>query len=176
MRRATAAIRNGMGLIIVILVVAFLLAVGLTVIAVTQTGPEVAGNVRLHQQALQAAEAGFDAAWKQISDQLGGGIISDFSNIYRTTYGGASGFDDPANANYYRRLTDAQIVADVKANSENEIFADVAMPGDDRFAYTVFLVNDEFFGTADETDCIMVCIGRGPRDSYARIEVEIALN
>lgn len=175
MRRIKPNFRKGMGLIIVILVLAFLLAVGLTVIAVTQTGPEVAGNVRLQQQALEAAEAGFDTAWLQIKNQLAGGIISDFSTLYRTTYGGASGLDDPANANYFRRLTDQQIVADVKANSENELFADQAMPGDTRFSYTVFLINDEAQGTPDATDCILVSIGRGPRNSYARIEVEIAL-
>ena len=154
MRRAKPGIRNGMGLIVVILVLAFLLAVGMTVISITQTGPEVAGNVRLHQQALQAAEAGFDAAWRQLSDQLGGGIIADFTTLYRTTYGGASGLDDPASANYFRRLTDQQLVADVVANSENELFADEPMPGDPRFAYTVFLIDDETYTVPDETDCI----------------------
>lgn len=176
MRRAKPDTRKGMGLIIVILILAFLMGVGMTVIAVTQSGPEVSGNVRLQQQALQAAEAGFDAAWKHLTDQLGGGVISDFSTLYRTTYGGVSGLDDPASPNYFRRLTDQQLVADVTANAENELFADVAMPGDARFAYTVFLIDDEVLGAQDETDCVMVCIGRGPRNSFARIEVEIGLN
>lgn len=179
MKHTKPNIQNGMGLIIVILVLAFLLAVGITVIAVTQTGPEVAGNVRLQAQALQAAEAGFDAAWKSLNDQFNGGLISDFSNLYRTTYGGSSGLDDPLNANYFRSLTDREIAEDVLTNSDNELFRDTDMPGheiDHDFAYTVFLINDESVGTPDDTDCIMVCIGRGPRMVFARLEVEIALN
>jgi hypothetical protein len=173
MKRINADLRRGMGLIVVILVMAFLLAVGLTVIAVTQTGPEVAGNVRLQQQALEAAEAGFDAAWKELTDQFAGGLSADFSSLYRTTYNGSSGLDDPMSENYFRRRTDQELVADVKTHPENEIYADQAMPGDARFSYTVFLINDETQGTADPTDCILVSIGRGPRNTYARIEVEI---
>ncbi|MBN2206345.1 MAG: hypothetical protein JW742_02985 [Candidatus Aminicenantes bacterium] len=176
MRRVNLDIRKGMGLVIVILVLAFLLGVGITVIAVTQSGPEVSGNIRLQQQALQAAEAGFDAGWQHLTGQFADGVIADFTTLYRTTYGGASGLDDPISPNYFRRLTDRQLIADVLANSENELFADVAMPGDSRFAYTVFLIDDEVLGAQDETDCILVCIGRGPRDSSSRIEVEIALN
>jgi len=169
-------VRKGMGLIVVILVLAFLLAVGMTVISVTQTGPEVAGSVRLQQQTLGAAEAGFDTAWKNLSDQFNGGLISDFSTLYRTTYNGASGLDDPLDtANYFRRLSDQQLVDDVIAHPENELFAAQSMPGDTRFSYTVFLIDDEALGTPDVTDCILVSIGRGPRNSYARIEVEIAL-
>ena len=169
-------VRKGMGLIVVILVLAFLLAVGMTVISVTQTGPEVAGSVRLQQQTLETAEAGFDVAWRQLSDQFNGGLISDFSTLYRTTYNGSPGLDDPLDtANYFRRLSDKQLVDDVKARPDNELFAGQAMPGDGRFSYTVFLIDDEARGTPDVTDCILVSIGRGPRNSYARIEVEIAL-
>jgi len=176
MTRTKPNVRKGMGLIVVILVLAFLLAVGMTVISVTQTGPEVAGSVRLQQQTLETAEAGFDAAWKNLSDQFDGGLISDFSTLYRTTYNGASGLDDPLDtANYFRRLSDQQLVDDVLAHPENELFAAQAMPGDVRFSYTVFLINDEALGTQNVTDCILVSIGRGPRNSYARIEVEIAL-
>ncbi|MCJ7588659.1 MAG: hypothetical protein MUQ00_12275 [Candidatus Aminicenantes bacterium] len=183
MTRTKPNVRKGMGLIVVILVLAFLLAVGMTVISVTQTGPEVAGSVRLQQQTLETAEAGFDVAWRQLSDQFSGGLISDFSTLYRTTYNGSPGLDDPLDtANYFRRLSDKQLVDDVKARPDNELFADVDMPGkdpdissDNWFGYTVFLINDEALGTQDVTDCILVSIGRGPRNSYARIEVEIAL-
>jgi len=176
-------VRKGMGLIVVILVLAFLLAVGMTVISVTQTGPEVAGSVRLQQQTLGAAEAGFDTAWKNLSDQFNGGLISDFSTLYRTTYNGALGLDDPLDtANYFRRLSDKELVDDVKAHPDKELFKNEDMPGKDEdissdnwFSYTVFLINDEALGTPDDTDCILVSIGRGPRNSYARIEVEIAL-
>ena len=57
---------RGVSLIIVILVMAFMLTVGIALVTITSTGPAVAGNIRLQDQAFNAAEAGFDAAWTSI--------------------------------------------------------------------------------------------------------------
>jgi len=57
---------KGVGLIVVILVLSFMMSVGLVLITTTSTGPEVAGNIRDQQQAFNAAEAGFDNTWLTI--------------------------------------------------------------------------------------------------------------
>jgi hypothetical protein len=177
---------KGVGLIIVILVIAFLLAIGLVVITVTSTGPAVAGNIRLQQQAFNAAEAGFDAALRAITDNLGGGAFVDFGGQYRTTYNGQPGIDNPDSnpatnpnyLNYFRRLTDRELVQDALSHTPKDtyIFASQPMPDDSRFSYTVFLIDDEAGGgTADDMDAILVCIGQGPQNTYARLEIEIAI-
>jgi hypothetical protein len=168
---------KGVGLIIVILVIAFLLAMGLLVITVTSTGPAVASNVRLQQQAFNAAEAGFDAALRSLSDSLTGGLFVDFMGEYRTTYNNQPGLDIPWDVNYFRKLTDKQLVDDVQAHPLPCIFALQPMPGDNRFSYTVFLINDEgaVGASLDHMDAILVCIGQGPQNTYVRLEIEIAI-
>lgn len=169
---------RGVSLIIVILVMAFMLTVGIMLVTITSTGPGVAGNMRLQEQAFNVAEAGFDASWKAISDTINAGGISDFSSMYRTTYNDIAGLDDPnpINPNYFRRLTDQQLVDDVMRMTDNYIFASQPMPDDSRFSYTCFLLNDEAGGgTADPMDAILVCIGKGPRNTYSRLEITIQI-
>jgi len=54
---------RGSGLIVVIMVVAFMLAVGMLLLTVTGTSPKISDNIRLQGMAFDAAEAGFNAAW-----------------------------------------------------------------------------------------------------------------
>src|SRR5512139_1627782 len=91
---------NGVTLIIVVIVLAFMFTVGLALLSVTRTGPNVAGNMRWHQMAFNAAEAGIDSSLKYISETM-----ADFYGKYRTTYGGSPGLDDPASPNYFRKLS-----------------------------------------------------------------------
>lgn len=166
---------RGSGLIVVILVVAFMLAVGALLLTVTGTSPKVSDSLRLQGMAFDAAEAGFNAAWIVLNDAFLNKIYTSFNGQYRTTYGGAPGLDDPLSPNYFRRLTDEQILADVAADPTNAIFSSEPLVTDPRCVYTVFLINDEAPGTivADDSDCIMVCIGRGPRGVTKRLEIVI---
>ena len=172
---------KGSGLIVVIMVIAFLLAVGIILLFVTGTGPEVAGNVRLQERCFNAAEAGFDSAWRYLNESYLGGLYTNFSGQYRTTYNGQPGLDEsdplgPNYANYFRNLTDQQLVEDIINDPTNAIFVEQPMPNDPNFTYTVFLINDEASGISqDDMDCLMVCIGRGPRNSSARLEIEIEI-
>jgi len=167
---------KGVTLIVVIIVLAFLLTIGVMLLTVTGTGPKVAGNVRTQQLTFNTAEAGFDASWRFISDNLINEVWYDFSGQYRTTFDGQAGLDDPTSANYFRKLTDQQLVEDVLTNPDNFIFASQPMPNDNRFTYTVFLINDEAGGgTQDDIDTIMVCIGQGPQNTYSRLEIEVEI-
>ena len=161
---------KGVVLIVVIIVLAFMITIGLALLGVTRSGPSVAGNMRWHQMAFNAAEAGIDSALKYISESM-----ADFYGQYRTTYGGSPGLDDPASPNYFRKLGDDQILADIATNADNYIFSDVPMPYDNHFTYTAFLVDDDGGGAvADSTDSILVCIGRGPQNTFVRLELVIA--
>jgi len=162
---------KGVALIIVIIVLAFMFTVGLALISVTRSGPNVAANMRWHQMAFNAAEAGMDAALRYINENM-----ADFYGQCRTTYGGSSGLDDPASPNFFRKLSDAQILADIAANADNYIFSNVAMPYDSHFMYTVFLVDDDGGGPSpDTTDAILLCIGQGPQNTYVRLEIALAI-
>lgn len=160
---------KGVALIIVIIVLAFMFTVGLTLLSVTRSGPNVAGNMRWHQMAFNAAEAGIDTALKYISENM-----ADFYGQYRTTYGGSPGLDDPASPSFFRKLTDEQILADIAANPDNYIYSNVVMPDDNNFTYTAFVVDDDGGGpTPDSTDAILVCIGHGPQNTFVRLELTI---
>jgi hypothetical protein len=189
---------RGSGLIIVIMIVAFMLAVGMLLLSVTATSPKVSDDIRLQGLAFDAAEAGFDAAWAQLNGFFLGMAYTSFSGHYHADYNGTPGtLDDPGtndqpNPFYFRNLTDEQIVADCLAHrgeyANTLIFnseplspdpADPAGPTDLVGSYTVFLINDEG-AVPDDHDCIMVCIGRygtlgrqGRRDVYKRLEIVI---
>jgi hypothetical protein len=171
---------RGVGLIILIMVTAFLLAIGVLLVFVTGTGPEVAGNIRAQERAFNAAEAGFDAAWRFLNENIIGGSVMDFSALYRTTYDGQPGLDDPVSDFYFRKRTDQELVADViKSHTipTDALFVDEALENDPSLAYTVFIINNEaMFGvTPNDRDCLLVCIGRAGRDTFARIEVQIEI-
>lgn len=174
---------RGSGLIVVIMVVAFMLAVGMLLLTVTGTSPKISDNIRLQGMAFDAAEAGFNAAWGVLNDNFLNidNSNANFSSFYRTSYGGnPDGLDDPTRNHYFRKLTDEQLWADCIANPDPltttfPMLLNWPLPTDPRCSFTVFLINDEAPGTviADDRDCIMVCIGRGPRNTFKRLEIVI---
>lgn len=169
---------RGSGLIIIIIIVAFMLAVGMLLLTVTGMSPKASDNLRLQGMAFDAAEAGFNAAWVVLNDNFLNRVTTSFGGQYRTNFGGATGLDDPASPNYFRGLTDEQLVADIAADNtaaNPALFSSEPLATDARCEFTVFLVNDEAPGTitADDNDCILVCIGRGPRNTFKRLEIVI---
>jgi len=170
---------RGTGLIVLIMVIAFLLAVGIILLFVTGTGSEVAGNIRLQERAFNAAEAGFDEVWRYLNENIVSGAILDFSAQYRTDFNGnVNVLDDPADTNpyYFRKLTDEELVADVIKDPANAIFVNQPLPDDNTLTYTVFLINNEAAGVAqNDMNCIIVCIGRAGRNTYVRLEILVEI-
>ncbi len=179
--------KKGMALIIVVIVLAFLQVVGIVLLQVTGTGPKVAGNIRTQQQAYNAAEAGFDVAWTNIEEYFGLGEWAHFDGHYVIE---PSGIDDPQSDNYFRRLSDIELLNlidsdwDGTSDLENVIFCRqtyVQTEGspDNRYRYTVFLIDDEAGGgIPDLTDAILVCIGSveiGNTITTTRLEIELVL-
>ncbi len=175
--RRPAAHERGIAIIIVILVTAFLLAVGVSVLSLSGTGPKVSNSLRQQELAFQAAEAGFDAAWRYLNDASEGGAFMDFSGLYRSTYGGVEGLDEPLDPHYFRKLTDEELWTDIVADSTTAIFPPTQLPQDSRLSYLVFLVNDEPPGAVpNHADGILVCIGRGPQNTYKRLEIVLEIS
>lgn len=180
--------RRGTGLIVVIIVLAFLLSIGVTLITITSTGPKVSANIRAQDQAFNAAEAGFDAAWIAIESNFSNEAWTSFEEHYLRE---PTGIDLPQDGNYFRKKTDLEILNmldqdnDGQADVDNVLFfkqpyirrADGSF--DPNYTYTVFLIDDEAGGgVADPTDAILVCIGvigQGANLATARIEVELAV-
>lgn len=181
---------RGVGLVIIILVLTFMLSVGISLVTVTGTGPQIANNVRSHQAAFNAAEAGFDAAWMTIEDSYTTGAWISFEGHYLTE---PYGIDNPADlTNYFRRLTDQDILGLIDANGDglpelnNVLFCKepyVLKPDgslDPRYTYTVFLIDDEAGGTdpTNHNDTLMICIGTagvGKNVSTTRLEIGMAV-
>ncbi len=179
---------KGAGLIVVILVMAFLVSVGIALITVTGTGSRVAGNIRTQQEAFNAAEAGFDAAWIAVEDQFLNGAWTSFEG---NTLVDPTGIDIPLDVNYFRRLTDQEVFDLLDADGDgtpdygNIVFFKqeyVPLSGggtDPRYTYTAFLIDDEAGGgTPDPFDVLLVCIGTagtGSSMTTSRIEVELAV-
>jgi hypothetical protein len=164
---------RGSGLIVIIMIVAFMLAVGMLLLTITGTSPKASESLRLQGMAFDAAEAGFDSSWAVINEAFINHAWETFAGQYRTTFDGSEGLDDPQSPYYFRKLTDAQIVADIVADPTGALFSSEALSTDPRCTFTVFLVSDEApgWGPPDDGDCIMVCIGRGPRNTYKRLEI-----
>jgi len=170
---------RGAGLIIMIIVVAFLLSVGILLLFVTGTGSVVAGNIRQQERAFSAAEAGFDATFQSLNTGIViNQTVTDFASMYRTTLGGQPGLDDPASPNYFRRRTDSEIWADVVSDPTNAVYVNQPLTTDSSLTYTVFLVNDEaVVGVSpNDMDCLIICLGRAGRNTFARIEVTIEIH
>jgi hypothetical protein len=166
---------RGSGLIVIIMIVAFMLAVGMLLLTITGTSPLASDNMRLQGMSFDAAEAGFNAAWLALNEGFNSGLWTSFAGRYKTTYDGQP-FDDPTQpATYFRSLTDEQIVAECAAHPDPNtiIFNAEPLATDPRCSYTVFLVSDEAPGTIapNDNDAILVCIGRGPRNTYKRLEI-----
>lgn len=201
-KRAVKKFSAGSGLIVVILVLAFMMTVGLVVLTISSTGPKVSSAMRFQEEAFNAAEAGFNEAKILIEDAFGSRQWSSFAEHYLTQ---PEGIDIPfinyeiskPNPLYFRRLTDEQILSlldpdhDGLANvpAEQIIFFEQPFVRNDkgefdlRYRYTVFLINDEAgrWGAADPKDVLMVCIGvvrSGPnvKDKIlatCRLEIEL---
>ncbi len=179
---------QGTGLIVVILVLAFLLSIGITLITITSTGPQVSANIRSQDQALNAAEAGFDAAWIAIESNFADEGWTSFEEHYLRE---PTGIDLPQDESYFRKKTDLEILS--MLDQDNDGQADIANvlffkqpfirrddgSFDPNYTYTVFLIDDEAGGgVADPTDALLVCIGvigQGANLATARIEVELAV-
>lgn len=179
---------RGSALIIVILIMAFLVAAGISLLTVTGTGPAVSANIRTQEEAFNAAEAGFDAAYEAINTLLIDGTWDNFDGRCLTE---PAGIDQAASDLYFRKKTDDEVLAmldpggDGAADPANVLFfrqTFARTPAglvDPRFAYTVFLVNDEAMGGIyDPQDVLLVCIGtatQGGRQTTSRLEIVIAI-
>jgi hypothetical protein len=181
--------RKGATLIVVILVIAFLLAVGVAVLTVTSTGTAVSGSMRNQEMAFNAAEAGFDASRRAIVAQIDGGAWTNFAEHSLDV---PTGIDLPliagaSNPLYFRRKTDEELLTMIAPYSTdpdkvifyNEPFVHDTSGADDmRYTYTAFLINDEAGGgTVDPTDVLLVCIGvvRSGTRILATTRLEIVL-
>jgi len=159
--------------------------------------------MRYQEEAFNAAEAGFDAARMTIEDLFGSGQWTSFDEHYLTQ---PTGIDIPflngnleaPNPAYFRRLTDEQILNLLDSNHdgicdypgqvvffEQPFVYDQQGKLDERYRYTVFLINDEA-GTGqapDPSDVLMVCIGvvrSGPKLTdrilaTSRLEIELEM-
>ena len=180
---------RGTGLVVVIMLLAFMLTVGMVLITTTSSGPEVAGSLRIQQQAFNAAEAGFDTAWLDISLLLVDKTWLNFDEHYLQE---PAGIDIPIDDIYFRRQTDDELLAmigDIDSGTpsySNILYykqSYVRTGGsvlDPRFTFTAFLIDDEASGAEppDAGDALLVCIGRielGGRTVTARIEIELVL-
>jgi len=179
---------KGMGLIVVILVLAFMLTVGIIIVTITGTGSKVTGNIRWQEQAFNAAEAGFDSAYLAIEDFFAGASWTSFDGHYLID---PAGIDIPLDDMYFRKKTDAEVLdlldptGDGIPDYDNVIFyktpyiPDGAGGFDNRYTYTVFLIDDERGGGApDPGDALLVCIGAvelGDTLITSRVEVELVI-
>jgi hypothetical protein len=187
-RQKEAAKQKGSGLIVVILVMAFLVTVGVALITVTSIGSRVTGNVRAQQEAFNAAEAGFDVSWIAVEDYFLNHAWTSFDGRYLTE---PAGIDIPLDVNYFRYFTDQELLnildqdGDGNPDYNNVIFfkqefISVAGGGTDpRYTYTAFLIDDEAAGgMPNHGDALLICIGTagtGPRMSTSRLEILLAV-
>ena len=193
MKQSSQNCERGSSLIVVIMVVAFMLAVGVALLTITGTAPKAAGSVRNLEEAFNTAEAGFDAARIAIENNFFDGTWTNLpDNCLQTP----TGIDLPYDANYFRKKTDAELVAAPAAGGiplptatngvifKDQPFIKNAAGGDDLTrTYTVFLIDDEadtaHGAVPDASDALMVCISvvrAGNRIlSTSRLEILIGI-
>lgn len=167
--------RRGSSLIVVILIVALLAGIGIPLLTMTRLGRTIAGSTRTHEEAFNAAEAGFESARLLIDGFFSTGAWTSFTGHYLTQ---PTGIDVPAdvegnpNASYFRRRSDQDLLAafdpsgDGTADVPNLIAFQQTFGVDGRgetiprITYTVFLIDDEAGGgTSDPSDALLVSIG-----------------
>jgi hypothetical protein len=179
---------KGMGLIVVILVLSFMLTTGIVLVTITGTGSKVTGNIRWQEQAFNAAEAGFDSTYLAIEDFFAGKSWTSFDGHYLID---PVGIDIPLDDYYFRKKTDAEVLdlldptGDGIPDYANVIFyktpfiPDGAGGFDTRYTYTAFLIDDEKGGgTPDPGDVLLICIGAvqlGDTLITSRVEVELVI-
>jgi len=187
-RQALLKHQKGIGLIVIFLVLAFLQIIGFALLIVTGTGTKVAGNMRTQQQAYNAAEAGFNIAWVSVEDGFAEGEWIAFDGHYLTE---PTGIDDPLADNYFRKLTDVELLNLVDADADGTPEVDNVLYCRQPFiptgsgsyntlhTYTAFLIDDEAGGgTADPSDALLICIGcvgSGNNLTTTRLEVELVI-
>jgi hypothetical protein len=157
---------RGSGLIVIIVIIAFLLTVGVAVVTVTSTGPKVSGNVRNYEEAFNAAEAGFDASLVQMENLFSAGTWTSFDTHHLIL---PTGIDLPPRDSapsplYFRSLSDEELLGLIDPNDTiffQQPFTKTSAGADDlRYTYTTFLIDDEAgVGTYDPGDELLVCIG-----------------
>jgi hypothetical protein len=173
---------RGSSLIVVILVIAFMLAVGVAILSNTGIGPKVAGSVRDQDEAFNAAEAGFETARALIEGNVLSGSWTNLSdNCLRTP----TGIDDPnpgppPNPNYFRRQSDTALLQMLSEGVQGVLFYKKPFvkkadgTDDTSREFTVFLIDQGF-----TSEAIMVCIGvvqTGTRVlATSRLEIELGL-
>jgi hypothetical protein len=180
---------RGVGLIIIILVTAFLLAVGVALLTVTGTGNVIARNVRLQQQAFNAAEAGFNAVWKDVEEKIE--TLQEWASFDGHYLEGPTGIDIKTDNNYFRKKTNEEMLSLLDQNNDGtsnytNVLAFkqryIVKPGgglESSTTYTAFLINDEASGgTVDHSDALLVCIGAvksGSKLVTSRLEIELQI-
>jgi len=184
MRPTSRHPERGSSLIVVILIMAFMLAVGVAVLTITGVAPKMSGSVRDQEEAFNTAEAGFEAARISIEEGLVNGTITSLQdNCLKTP----TGIDLPTYDAYFRRQTDAALVSELSAGTTGVLFKDqpflktTSGADDTTRTYTVFLIDDEAgTSTSDATDVLLVAIGvirSGSRIlSTSRLEVLLGLD
>ncbi|UCE39773.1 MAG: pilus assembly PilX N-terminal domain-containing protein [Candidatus Aminicenantes bacterium] len=181
-------LEKGSGLIVVILVMAFLVTVGIAVITVTGVGSRVAGNLRTQHNAFNAAEAGFDAAWIAVEDLFINESWINFEGHYLVD---PAGIDIPQDVNYFRKMTDLELFSLLDSNDDGTpdygniiFFKQEFVPAqgggtDPRYTYTAFLMDDERGGvSSDPYDALLICIGTsgtGSTMTTSRLEIVLAV-
>ena len=178
----TRTSERGVGLIIVIIITSFLLVVGLLLAMITGLGTSVASNVRLQEQAFNAAEAGFNAGWTQVEENF---IAAGWTNFDGHCLDTPANVAEPGEPEYFRKTTDEEFLNTLTASTNGVVFyRETYAPAqggglDQRYSYTVFLVEDDGGGmNPDPTDVLMICIGTvqsGGNLTTARIEVGLAM-
>ena len=179
---------KGSGLIVVIIVMAFLVTVGVAVITVTGVGSRVAGNLRAQHHAFNSAEAGFDASWIAVEDSFLDEAWTTFDGHYLMD---PTGIDLPLDANFFRKLTDQELLSLLDSNDDGTpdysniiFFKQEFIPNqsggtDPRYTYTAFLIdNERGGGLSDHGDALLVCIGTagtGSSMTTSRLEVVLAV-
>jgi hypothetical protein len=175
-------------LIVIFLVLAFLQIIGFALLIVTGTGSRVAGNIRTQQQASNAAEAGFNTSWITVEDAFADGDWISFDGHYLIE---PTGIDDPLADNYFRKLTDQELLNLIDTDSDGTPDVDNVLYFRQPFiptgsgtyntlhTYTVILIDDEAGGgTADPNDALLVCIGAvgsGNNITTTRLEIELVI-
>ena len=184
---------RGVGLFIVIIIAAGLAAIGITLVSLTSMGPKIAGGMRSQEEAFNAAEAGFEAARAAIENNLSLGTWPNFVGRYLVQ---PTGIDVPlisgaANAAYFRRQTDQELLASFDTNGDgtpevanllffNQTFAlNELGQTDTRLTATAFLINKQAGGGGnDPNTALLVVIGAvraGTRIlATARLEIELS--
>ncbi len=183
---------RGAGLFIVILIAAGLAAIGLTLVSLTSMGPRLSGGLRYQEQALNAAEAGFDMARAMIDSSFTLGTWPNFEGHYLTQ---PTGIDQPmvggaVNPGYFRRQTDQELLALFDTNNDgtaevanllffNQTFAlTEAGAANTALTATAFLINPQAgSGALNNRAALMVVIGvvkSGTRVlATTRLEIEV---